>query len=174
MEQSKSVLIVFGGLPGSGKTTLAKALANHLSVVYLRIDTIEQLLPKTGSGTGPEGYLIANAIARENLKPGNIVIVDSVNPIPLTREMWEKTASETNSKLIGIEVKCSDPEIHRQRVENRIADIPGHQLPTWDQVINREYDAWESRDFSIETAHETVESSFKELLLSLSKINRIG
>ena len=36
------MLIAFGGLPGVGKTTLAKALAKRQAAVYLRIDTIEQ------------------------------------------------------------------------------------------------------------------------------------
>src|SRR5215475_11042164 len=34
------VLIVFGGLPGTGKTTIAKAIAKRYAAVYLRVDTI--------------------------------------------------------------------------------------------------------------------------------------
>ena len=40
----KSVLYIFSGLPGSGKTALAKALAEKTASVYLRIDTIEQAI----------------------------------------------------------------------------------------------------------------------------------
>jgi predicted kinase len=39
-----SVLIVFGGLPGTEKTTVAKALAQKVDAVHLRVDTIEQAL----------------------------------------------------------------------------------------------------------------------------------
>jgi predicted kinase len=39
-----NILIIFGGLPGTGKTTLAKALAHRLSAAYLRIDTVEQAM----------------------------------------------------------------------------------------------------------------------------------
>ena len=39
-----AMLVVFGGLPGTGKTTLARQVADRLGATYLRIDTIEQAL----------------------------------------------------------------------------------------------------------------------------------
>jgi tRNA uridine 5-carbamoylmethylation protein Kti12 len=38
------MLIVLSGLPGVGKTTIARELASSLKAVYLRIDSIEQAL----------------------------------------------------------------------------------------------------------------------------------
>ena len=38
------MLIIFGGLPGTGKTTLSKEIAKHFKAAYLRVDTIEQTL----------------------------------------------------------------------------------------------------------------------------------
>ena len=43
------MLIVFSGLPGTGKTTLAKDLAATTGAVYLRIDTIEQAIRNSGA-----------------------------------------------------------------------------------------------------------------------------
>ena len=38
------MLIVFSGLPGTGKTTIARGLAANAGAVYLRIDGIEQAI----------------------------------------------------------------------------------------------------------------------------------
>ena len=38
------MLIIFGGLPSTGKTMIATELAGQLGAVYLRIDSIEQAL----------------------------------------------------------------------------------------------------------------------------------
>ena len=42
------MLIIFGGLPGVGKTSIARALAQKIGAVHLRIDTIEQAILDAG------------------------------------------------------------------------------------------------------------------------------
>lgn len=52
------MLIVFSGLPGTGKTTLARDLASRAGAVYLRVDTIEQAIRNAGvlaKGVGTSG-----------------------------------------------------------------------------------------------------------------------
>lgn len=66
-------LIIFGGLPGTGKTTLARALAGQLAALYLRIDSIEQALRGSAAFAGElldAGYRVAYAVARDNLTLG--------------------------------------------------------------------------------------------------------
>ena len=77
------MLIVFSGLPGTGKTTIASELARRTNAVYLRIDVIEQALrdAKVLTGdVGASGYGLANALALSNLRLGQTVIADCVNP----------------------------------------------------------------------------------------------
>lgn len=163
-------LIVFGGLPGVGKTTLAKALAAKISACYLRIDTIEQTLKsKNCLVQGDEGYLLAYAIAEENLRLGNNVISDSVNPIPLTRLAWQDIAAKAGASIFQIEIICSDTAEHKHRIETRTSDIDGHILPDWTSVMTREYHPWDARDVVIDTGRQTVEACIDTILKNLDR-----
>ena len=136
-------LIVLGGLPGTGKSTVANALARKIGAMHLRIDTIEQAMRDAGQTVaGPEGYLVARDVARENLRLGLSVIVDAVNPIAYTRELWPDVAAATAARLVEIELVCSDMGEHRRRVETRTVDVDGLRLPTWQDVLDREYEPW--------------------------------
>ena len=42
------MLIILGGLPGTGKTTIARELARQLGAVHVRIDSIEEAILDSG------------------------------------------------------------------------------------------------------------------------------
>ena len=121
-----------------GKTAIATGLARGFEAVHLRIDSIEQALRNSGvTISGPEGYEVAYAIAEDNLRLGHTVVADSVNPVEVTRAAWRKVAQRAAKRCVEIEIVCSDQAEHRRRVESRIADIVGHELPTWRQVCDQ-------------------------------------
>jgi predicted kinase len=166
------MLIVFGGLPGTGKTAIGRELARQLRAVHLRIDTIEQALRNCGALVGHSmedaGYRVAYALAADNLCIGRTVIADSVNPLSVTRDAWVEVAKRSGVKAVEIEMVCSDVNEHRKRAETRKSDIPGLRLPTWQEVIAREYHAWGREHIVIDTAHRSVEESTKSLQEALA------
>ena len=78
------MLIIFAGLPGTGKSKLANELARRIGATFLRIDSIEQAITGSSLRIHPvedAGYLVGYALAEDNLRLGGTVIADSVNPI---------------------------------------------------------------------------------------------
>jgi predicted kinase len=156
---------VFSGLPGVGKTTLARALATALpGALFLRIDSLEQSLRAAGWRVEGEGYRAAQAIAEDNLRLGRTVIADCVNPWPLTRAEWNAAGERAGARVINVEVVCSDRAEHRRRVEARNPDLPGHVLPTWDDVLIRDYIPWDAPDLQIDTATRQPEECVRRIV----------
>ncbi|MQY28806.1 AAA family ATPase [Nocardia aurantia] len=164
------MLIVIGGLPGTGKTTLARLLAARIGGVHLRVDTIEHAIVRSGLADHPlghAGYVVGYALAEEHLRQGLTVIAESVNPLPITRDSWLDAARNAGVPAVEIEVICSDPAEHRHRVISRSVDIPGLPLPDWQQVLDRDYRPWNRDHVIVDTAGESPGRSLHRLLRKL-------
>ena len=138
----------------------------------MRIDSIEQAIRDSGPLRLPlddAGYRVGYAIAEDNLRLCRTVVTDSVNPIRLTRDAWIGVARRAQVGAAEVELICSDPQQHRQRVETRSADISERNLPTWEEVVSREYEPWERKHIVIDTTGRSVAESVKELREALPK-----
>ena len=163
------MLLVLGGLPGVGKTTIARGLAAATGGVHVRIDSIEQALRNTGLSVEGQGYDVAYAVADDNLRLGRIVIADCVNPWPLTRNGWRSVANRAGVAVLEIEIVCSDAEEHRRRVESRSPDLAGHIVPTWKDVVERDYRPWDRERLVVDTARLDADECVR-LILSAAPV----
>ena len=159
------MLVIFGGFPGTGKSTLAVRLAGEVGAVYLRIDTIERAMIDANEAlsVGERGYRVAYAVAEDNLRLGHTVIADSVNPLQITRTAWRNVAQRAGVNSVEIEVVCSDQAEHRHRVETRVAPIQ----VTWQEVVERNFDPWIGEHIRINTAGQKIEHSLAALRQAL-------
>lgn len=158
----RPMLIIFGGLPGTGKTAIARELARRIAAVHLRIDSIEQAIRHCAAFVPPldeAGYRVAYAVAEDNLRIGRTVVADSVNPAAITRNAWREIALRARSGIVEIEITCSDATVHRRRVEGRSSEIPGLKLPKWQDVMSREYEPWDREHLVIDTAKRSIEEN---------------
>jgi predicted kinase len=151
------VLIVVGGLPGVGKTTVARALAGRLPAAHLRIDAFEVALVDQGlvpgqHEVGPHGYGLALAAATTCLAAGTDVVVDAVFPVAAARRPFRDLGARLDVPVHWLRLICTDRAEHRRRVEERVADLPGHVQPTWAQVQDRPRDQWHERHTVVDTA----------------------
>ncbi len=61
----RQVLVVIGGLPAVGKSTIATLLGSETSTPYLRVDRIEHAIVESSALShplGPAGYAVAHAL----------------------------------------------------------------------------------------------------------------
>lgn len=140
-------LIVMSGLPGSGKSTIAAGLSKALAAPVVSVDPIEAAMWAAGIArdqTGIAAYQVARAVASENLKLGQTVLIDAVNPVEAARDMWRETAAARAVPLHFIEVQCRDVQVHQARIAQRVRNIQGMAEVTWADVQKRreEYEAW--------------------------------
>lgn len=167
-------LILLGGLPGTGKSTVATPLARELHAAYLRIDTIERAMADSGElAARPKaaGYMVGYALARDQLGLGVTVVAECVNPLKITRDAWREVGERHGEWMLEVELICSDQHEHRSRVEQRTIDIPGLKLPTWQQVADREYEPWDRGHLVIDTAVASASLSVETILKQVSALD---
>lgn len=160
------VLICVGGLPATGKTTIARKLAAELGAAFVRIDSIETAIgraegrfEKTNGWELPPGYLVGYKVAADQLRNGVDVVAESVNPLRVSRDAWRDVGLAAGARVVEVEVVCSDATEHRRRAEARVLDDPGLSKPSWEEIGSREYHSWERDRLVVDTATLNVDES---------------
>jgi predicted kinase len=144
-------LIVFAGLPGTGKSSIAEAVARELSIPIFAKDWLEATLIRcelkpadSGQGLGSAGYQLLTTLAERQLHLGQSVILDSVASTLSIRAEWRRLAQTYRAAWHVIECVCSDEAMHRDRLRVRQRGIPGWHELDWPEVerVKAYYAPW--------------------------------
>ena len=139
---SDAQLIVFAGLPGTGKSSLARGVARQLPAFYLDKDTVKDCVMRLSEQMAlDQGVRLAGALsydllidlARDNLAIGQSVVLDSPAAYQLFREKVKHLARAYKVPLRLIECICTDERLLRQRIESRGEDLPAYRTRDWEE-----------------------------------------
>ncbi len=147
------LLVVTAGLPATGKSTIAEVVGNRLGMPVLSVDPIEAAILSAGidseQPTGLAAYLVAEAMAESVLSGGRGVVIDAVNAVEPARDQWVKLAARQNATLRFIEVTCSDPEVHRERLEARAGRHAAGGRPYAVEQSLEEWEPWSGESAAV-------------------------
>jgi predicted kinase len=135
-------LIVFAGVPGSGKSTVADAVGARLGMPVFSMDWLLGALTPFGGRNLDRlldiGYEQLTTLAARQLQLGQSAILDSPCEDGLIRNRWQSLAAACTARFDPIVVACGDLEVHRARLASRDRGIPGwHQGGDWADVQRR-------------------------------------
>ncbi|MBS3939558.1 MAG: AAA family ATPase [Actinobacteria bacterium] len=167
------MLIVISGLPATGKTTLAAALARRVRAVHLSVDTVEDALLRSGLEpgwtTGVAAYEAVSAAAQQNLVLGLRVVVDAVNDSEAARQVWRDAAKRAGDVVRFVLLLPPNVAEHQRRLRTRERGLEQVPEPSWSEVEHRTqvYEAWPDEPLVL-AADEPIEHLVKRLDHELS------
>ncbi|MDP7724113.1 bifunctional aminoglycoside phosphotransferase/ATP-binding protein [Mycobacterium sp. TY814] len=150
-------LVLIGGNPGSGKSTVARGLAEQVGAQVISTDDVRRELRESGAISGSPGVLDSGLYSPDNvaavyetvlhrarvlLHEGRSVILDGTWQDPGLRAQARRMAGETHARIA--EIVCAVPvETSAGRIEHR---APGNSDATPDiaAALAARRDAWES------------------------------
>ena len=163
-------MIIFSGLPGTGKSTLAEAVGKALGIPVFARDWLEATLLRSGFKPtrkdkllGFAGYELMTILAERQLMLGQSVILDSVAATQTIRSTWYQLAEQYKASWRVIECICSDESLHRSRLKERKRNIPGWHELEWSEVkgVKEYYSTWEGERLILDMIYPFMENFLK-------------
>jgi predicted kinase len=163
-------LIVFSGLPGTGKSSLAEAMGRDFRIPVFAKDWLEATLLRSDlkptseeKSLGFAGYELLTTLAERQLMLGQSVILDSVAASQSIRSGWRQLSDQYQTDWRVVECICSDQPLHRSRLSGRKRDIPGWHELEWSEVerVKRYYVPWEGERLVLDMTNSFSENLWK-------------
>jgi predicted kinase len=171
-------VVVFTGLPGTGKSTVADLVARELGAPAFAGDWLLGALKPHGVLTGLERpaflamyYDLLATLMNRQLMLGQSAVLDCLINDELA-DRWSESARQYDAQFHVIECVCSDGVEHRRRIETRTRNIPGWHEVGWGHVerMRTEYPALTFQHLTLD-AVQTVDQNRETVLRYLGQGN---
>lgn len=169
-------LIILSGLPGCGKTTLARLLVQELQLPILTIDDVVDAIPEHLAMRHADYFWedmvhILLQLVDAQLAWGHSVIVDSVFmgvDENQTQHRWSdrrrayEIAQQRGVNFRPITCHISDETVWRERLAQRARQFPNAPVATWTQVDmqRRFFQPWQPGQVLFLDGLNSVEENF--------------
>lgn len=156
---TQPLVVIFTGLPGTGKSTLAEKVARAVGAPAFAGDWLMGALKPAHAALvqlDRSQYMAAwfgllrTLVTRQLMLDQSAVVDDVVTHDQFVR--WQETASQFGARLRLIECVCSDESLHRIRIEGRVRGIPGWHEVGWDHVerMRAEASSWNADRLTVD------------------------
>ncbi len=167
---ARPVMVVIGGLPGSGKSYFSRRLVAHVSLLALESDVLRKALFPNPSYTAAESDRLFRAcysLIADLLRQGVPILLDATNLVEGHRERLYYIAEQVEAKLILIYLKAP-PEVIYERLKGRSqgVDPEDHSSADW-----RVYERMHSSMEPIRRNHYVVDTS-SDISPAITKVVR--
>ena len=160
-----STLIVMRGYPGTGKSTIARAIANALHAPLIDRDILRQKavdifgdLPLVGRFS----YELMFALTEEQLRLGLSVVVDTPLTYHTTYEQSKALAQSFHMPMLVVHCQCP-PQVQKRRLEGRKGKVSEFQITSWEEWMQWKprFENYEDEGCVIDTSNPLDDSLAK-------------
>ncbi len=152
------VLVMMSGLPGTGKSYLARKLCEKMPFVIIESDFVRKTLFNPPTYSARESALVhrvCHTLIDRLLRKGVRVIFDATNLVEFQREYVYRLAERNGAKLVIVQTVAPD-EVVRWRLEKRHTARDEHDISDADWAV---YSRMKRRQQPINRPHIVVDTS---------------